>query len=121
MQNHKKLKIADFRQAVRYLDMSRNSLYGATQDEIVRMDVAGILGEHLKEVRALIPQVPPRFSDDLSDAQRAITSAEGFIARWQEKVAARKKAADQEQNTSRPKPVLRLVHSAPIASVRSCK
>ena len=78
-----KLRIATFRDAVDTLNWNRNDLSGATTEEYKRMDVPGRLGKSIAAVQALIPQLHPRFAEDLRHALVSIERAQGTVDRWQ--------------------------------------
>lgn len=82
------MKIAEFRGVVSSLAWNRTDLNGATRTELVKMDVKTRLQRHISEVEALLPQVAPRFAEDIQDAKNEIARARQAIADWEIKVAA---------------------------------
>lgn len=78
------MKIADFRRTVDSLNWSRHDISGGTKEEFNLCNVPARLNRHIEAVNAAIPQVAPRFKDDLASAANAIGYAEKMIARWTE-------------------------------------
>ncbi len=80
----KSMRISDFRDAVDTLNWNRRDLSGATREELLRMDVRTRLQRHIDIVNALLPQVAPRFSEDIRHAGDSLASALIAIQRWQD-------------------------------------
>lgn len=105
MQNEK-LKIADFRRAIKDLNGSRLDLGGATRDEFRRMKVKDRLEALISPVEQMLLVVPVRFGPDIECAKRAIEHARSTIARWE---SAQGAALTETARPPLPVPSLRLV------------
>jgi hypothetical protein len=109
-----KLKISEFRREIDSLNWSRNDLGGATQQELIKMDVKTRLERHINIVCGMIERVPARFAEDIQSAHKAVEYAQKYIVQWEEKVksdAEAKSAAKAHELAIRqaPKTFLYLV------------